>query len=422
FLWAVGVLCMLGAMIYTLVSMLSAYDEYPFNTVTKVMAKTSLPFPGITICNLNDVDSILAPVDNAIFRDVKTYLVFGFPEVNESDPEYSQVLNTPIDRIVNSSFVANEEFVIGCELNGVGKACGEIFDYIQSSSSKCLSLKTDLPDLQEMVYAGPFSGIRLYHYINQPGYVIQQHVSAGIKLYVHDPDELPDLHSSVILLSPGFSNYVAARPIQYKFLPKPYMAFGDEPCVDTDESSFDYKLRLSDKYSYTACNLECTLEEVANRCGCRGVLNSEQVYFNVSAENKCGCPRPCKYTEYDTRISSAVFPSEVATMTLQAMAFLPKTGVRENYMEIRIYLDKLLLEEVVHEPVYTYISVMGTIGGQMGFFMGASLLTVAEVLEFCLCFLFRFMRRTVYGMSGPGSHPGHTRIIPVKPKNVDVAS
>ena len=28
-------------------------------------------------------------------------------------------------------------------------------------------------------------------------------------------------------------------------------------------------------------------------------------------------------------------------------------------MELRVYLDKLQVEEVIHEPVYTYVTIMG---------------------------------------------------------------
>ena len=55
-LWALAVTTMLGSMIYTLYSMLAAYDQYPVNTLTKVTTKTSLPFPGVTLCNINEVD------------------------------------------------------------------------------------------------------------------------------------------------------------------------------------------------------------------------------------------------------------------------------------------------------------------------------------------------------------------------------
>ena len=56
-LWATFVLGMLGAMIYTLYTMLAAYDQYPVNTVTKVTMPTSLPLPGVVICNINQVDT-----------------------------------------------------------------------------------------------------------------------------------------------------------------------------------------------------------------------------------------------------------------------------------------------------------------------------------------------------------------------------
>ena len=54
------------------------------------------------------------------------------------------------------------------------------------------------------------------------------------------------------------------------------------------------------------------------------------MYFNVTADNKCHCPRPCEYTEYDTQVSSAYFLSDVATATLQKIGILPKTGVRSD--------------------------------------------------------------------------------------------
>ena len=48
----------------------------------------------------------------------------------------------------------------------------------------------------------------------------------------------------------------------------------------------------------------------------------------------------------------------------------------------------------------------------MGFFLGASVLTVAELAELCFCFLTRMMHR----VSGPKQHVKHARVIPVQPK------
>ena len=48
----------------------------------------------------------------------------------------------------------------------------------------------------------------------------------------------------------------------------------------------------------------------------------------------------------------------------------------------------------------------------MGFFLGASVLTVAELAELCLCFLFRMLRR----VSSAKKRVAHTHITSVKPK------
>ncbi|KAK7097605.1 acid-sensing ion channel 1C-like [Littorina saxatilis] len=443
--WALSVTGMLGAMVYTLFSMLQAYDQYPVNTLTKVTVKEELPFPGVTLCNLNEVDVSKIAIDNTTFRNIKAYIVFGFDSPNASDPEVRKALDTPIDTVVNASWIGIKEFLVGCHINGIRlDDCGGIFTFVQTSRTKCASLDTEHSSLKSMRYGGPESGIRVYLNVHQDGYVMSDSVAAGVKLFVHEPGHLPDLQSSGILLSPGVSTYVGTRPLQYTFLPKPYKAYGDEACVDINDPSdpeYPGQLRLTDQYSYAACNLECTVDAVEEMCGCRGVLNSEnssypmctveqfygcyeknlsRLYFNVTADNRCGCPRPCQYTEYQTDISSAYFPSDESTPRFQSINILPATGVRENYMEVRVYLDKLLLQEIVHEPVYTYNSIMGTIGGQMGFFLGASVLTVAELAELCFWFIFGFLRRM--STSKKLREAKNRRIIPVKPKTFASAS
>ncbi|KAK7097607.1 hypothetical protein V1264_004555 [Littorina saxatilis] len=438
--WALSVTGMLGAMVYTLFSMLQAYDQYPVNTLTKVTVKEELPFPGVTLCNLNEVDVSKIAIDNTTFRDIKTEFVFDFTLTNASDPEVRRALDTPIDAVVNASWIGNKEFLMGCFINSVRLNCSGIFNFVQNSRTKCASLDTEHSSLKSMRYGGPKSGIRVILNVHQEGYAISDSVAAGVKLFVHEPGHRPDLQSSGILLSPGVSTYVGTRPLQYTFLPKPYKAYGDEACVDINDPSdpeYPGQLRLTDQYSYAACNLECTLDAVEEKCKCKGVLNSENssypmctveqfygcydkelslLYFNVTADNRCGCPRPCQHTEYQTDISSAFFPSDESTLRLQSAKFLPATGVsiRENYMEVRVYLDKLVLQEIVHEPVYTFSSVMGTIGGQMGFFLGASVLTVAELAELCFWFLFGFLRRM--STSKKLRKAKNRRIIPVKPK------
>ncbi|KAL8589908.1 hypothetical protein ACOMHN_023995 [Nucella lapillus] len=517
--WGLAVAGMLCSMVFTLYSMLSAFDQYPVNTVTKVNFKDALPFPGVTLCNMNDVDTSLlgaagrfqVPGNGSAFRVAKAALIF-YTLLNESDPNTKRVLDTPINTLVNSSWILPGQCFNYCLINNQAVDCNDVFTPIQTSRTTCMTLNTEYPGLKAMTNAGPISGLRVYLNVHQEGYVYDQSVSAGLKvsaegglkvsaeggvcrmdsgsvlrvvcvrwtqgietslvlgsiffviscvvctqLFIHEPGQTADFHTPAIILSPGYSHYVNTKQIDYSFLPKPYMAYGDQACVDVKDPSFSQQLRLAGNYSFHMCTLQCAVDTVADLCQCRGVLNAENsslplctmkqfyrcydpflckslprrghpasavevqstafndktaVYFNLSSANRSLCPRPCFYSEYDTQLSSAYFPSDVATATLQSLNLLPNLDVRKNYMELRVYLSKMVLQ-VVHEPVYTFTSVMGTIGGQMGFFLGASVLTVAEVVELLVCFLFRFLRR----FSGPKERRVRTQVISVREKN-----
>ncbi|GFR89348.1 acid-sensing ion channel 2-like [Elysia marginata] len=58
---------------------------------------------------------------------------------------------------------------------------------------------------------------------------------------------------------------------------------------------------------------------------------------------------------------------------------------RHTYMiqqlELKIYPDSLFTHLEEHVPKYSWSVVFGTIGGQMGLFTGASVLTVVEFVE-----------------------------------------
>ncbi|XP_076446999.1 acid-sensing ion channel 1C-like [Babylonia areolata] len=181
--WAVAVLGMLCAMIYTLYSMLSAYDQYPVNTVTKVTAKGSLPFPGITLCNLNEVDKSLIPFNGTLFQDIRVTLRFGFafPPLNESDPEVSRILGAPIDSLVNSSWILPGQGVNFCVANDRMVDCSQLLIPFQTSRTMCVTLNTSYAELPTMTNAGPNSGLQIYLSVHQDGYFYPSAVSAGVK-------------------------------------------------------------------------------------------------------------------------------------------------------------------------------------------------------------------------------------------------
>jgi acid-sensing ion channel 2 len=57
-------------------------------------------------------------------------------------------------------------------------------------------------------------------------------------------------------------------------------------------------------------------------------------------------------------------------------------GYNASDILIDIFFDELLKTVIRQEPAYPGVSFFGEVGGQMGLCLGASLLTVAEFMEF----------------------------------------
>ncbi|BFZ06939.1 hypothetical protein BsWGS_09978 [Bradybaena similaris] len=58
----------------------------------------------------------------------------------------------------------------------------------------------------------------------------------------------------------------------------------------------------------------------------------------------------------------------------------------------------MMLRHERHEAQYTWRSIFSFLGGQMGFFIGASLITLAEILETVMLTVYTFFHKQVMRM------------------------
>ncbi|GFN75111.1 acid-sensing ion channel 1, partial [Plakobranchus ocellatus] len=63
-----------------------------------------------------------------------------------------------------------------------------------------------------------------------------------------------------------------------------------------------------------------------------------------------------------------------------------------RYLELRIFFEQMLLTNITYDPLYTRDVLLGILGGNMGLFLGASLITLFEVGEF----VFFCLKRVVH--------------------------
>ncbi|EDO48656.1 predicted protein [Nematostella vectensis] len=105
-------------------------------------------------------------------------------------------------------------------------------------------------------------------------------------------------------------------------------------------------------------------------------------------ENKLDqCPVACNSVEYSAQLSYARFPANNYAKMLAKEYGLKGSDeenrqyLRDNLIEIKIYYEDLTYFDVQQVPSYDLYSLLGDVGGQIGLFLGASLLTVVEYLD-----------------------------------------
>ncbi|XP_013360038.1 PREDICTED: acid-sensing ion channel 3 isoform X2 [Chinchilla lanigera] len=198
-------------------------------------------------------------------------------------------------------------------------------------------------------------------------------------------------------------------PPQLSFLPPPW---GDcsSASVDPDfEEPSDLlgapspSSNPSPPYSLMGCRMACEARFVARKCGCRMMhmpgsapVCSPQQYKDcagpaldaVVRKETCACPNPCAITRYAKELSMVRLPSRAAARYLARKFNRSEAYIAENVLALDIFFEALNYETVDQKKAYEMSELLGDIGGQMGLFIGASLLTVLEILDF-LCEVFQ---------------------------------
>ncbi|CAC5405536.1 ASIC5 [Mytilus coruscus] len=122
----------------------------------------------------------------------------------------------------------------------------------------------------------------------------------------------------------------------------------------------------------------CWNEIIQNKCGCTDFLSKGHLLITYHKET-CDCPQACQYTAYDFSFSTGTYPSEFFVSQISEITGYPEWT---NFALIRIYFKDLSI--TMTEQVAKYENagdIFANLGGQLGLFLGASILTITELLE-----------------------------------------
>ncbi|CAD5206518.1 unnamed protein product [Bursaphelenchus okinawaensis] len=288
------------------------------------------------------------------------------------------------------------EFITKCSFNGRQCSIEDDFSvYIDPSFGNCFTFNYNTSKMIRSERAGSNYGLRFQVFVNITDYLPTTE-AAGVRITVHSPTEQPFPDTHGYSAPTGFVSSFAIRLKSINRLPMPY-----GQCVK-DGKDEDYIFQ-DKEYSTEGCQRTCIQKYLVQKCGCgdprfpayqnhsncpvavsslRDCLRAEMK--NAARLDTCICQQPCNQEVYTVSYSCARWPSGQSAGTSQECGPLltPQQCLhfhREQAALIEVYFEQLNYESLKESEAYGFPNLLSDFGGQLGLWMGVSVITIMEV-------------------------------------------
>ena len=409
--WSVIVLTAAVGCLYNVVNRIVFLANQPTSTTVGVVQPEAIDFPAVTLCNLNFIkksylDNISENLGKFI-RDV--FYVQGTELECRKAMERFDHLSIPWNRSFSDLLWHGrhtvEETVLGCRF--MGRECSSN-DFVPTftPSGVCYTFNSGR-ETRVLKTKGTGARFALTLIVNvlQSEYNAALNHDAGIRIAVHPQTEPAQPDELGIAVPPGRNAFIGVRQTNIR------NRSSKRRCVDSNGTYTTSLRNGSFPYSVPACQLDCLRTNIAEKCNCVGTssgLLNNRTHFQyghlpnctiketccqvseIFEATSCNCLEACSKTVYTTSTSYSEFPARYAARDLAEEANLNTAAhfnltfnaslFRENILGVNVYFETLTLEERVTDNAYDIVALLSDIGGQLGLFLGASVISVMELL------------------------------------------
>uniref|UniRef100_H3A9X2 Acid sensing ion channel subunit 1 n=1 Tax=Latimeria chalumnae TaxID=7897 RepID=H3A9X2_LATCH len=390
--------------------------SYPAVIKMQMIWARHLYYPTVTICNYNlfrlsrmtkadlyysgywldllHQDLSVNQDSLGVLREDTKQKILQLSNFTQYTPPAQYQLNTT--DLINRLGHQMEEMLLECRFQG--ETCtSRNFTPIFTRYGKCYTFNSgkDGNPLLTTLKGGMGNGLEIMLDIQQDDYLPvwketdETSIEAGVKVQIHDQTEPPFIHELGFGVAPGFQTFVATQEQRLMYLPPPW---GDCKATPINSEFFS-------TYSITACRIDCETRYLVENCNCKmvhmpgnaKVCTPDQykncadpaLDFLVEKDNDyCVCQTPCNMTRYGKELSMVKIPSKASAKYLAKKFNKTEDYIAENILVLDIFFEALNYETIEQKKAYEVAGLLGDIGGQMGLFIGASILTILEILDY----------------------------------------
>ncbi|CAI5442925.1 unnamed protein product [Caenorhabditis angaria] len=322
-----------------------------------------------------------------------------------------------------------DELILQCSFNQ--KDCQMARDFTQhydNTFGNCYTFNFNRTAEVASHRAGANYGLRVLLYANVSEYLPTTE-AIGFRITVHDKFVVPFPDAFGYSAPTGFMSSFGVRMKQFIRLQPPY-----GHCSHGGEES-DHFVYTGFNYSVEACHRSCAQKIIIEKCSCadpmypipekhsdikvcaavnmtqRECLRNTTLYLGeLYSKGKdvipdCYCHQPCQETNYEVTYSSARWPSGSA----KVMECTPGDNFclenyRTNAAMVQIFYEELNYETMMESPAYTLTSVLADLGGLTGLWIGASVVSLLEIVSLIVFATQAYVRKRKGSISAQSHH------------------
>ncbi|NXN97176.1 ASIC5 protein, partial [Rhinopomastus cyanomelas] len=398
-LWLLVVTGCLAVVIWQICSRFIYYFSWPTTTTVVVQYVEHIKFPAVTFCNLNRFQA--HAVDNLKIVYIIWSIVSGVLKKIGKEDKISQQLNYFLTRNQNFSikeftrkngFYLNSSTLLECEF--FGKPCyPQDFEHVFTEYGNCFTFNHNISS-RRVSLSG--RGLHLLFDVQQEQFTDEPalgYTDAGITFVIHSPEEFPRFDGLGLLAPVGTHAQAAIRQIKSIIQEYPW-----------GQCKPDIQLRYHKVYSTNGCLRECKARYIQDWCGClpfvlpgNGIECDLLKFYNcvypaiydIELKGLCTlgthnstCPAPCEETHYPATVTYSSFGGEKAMECFSTHLNKSPAYIRQNLVHIDISYHDMSYRIMQQQKALTISELLADVGGQLGLFCGASMITIIELLEY----------------------------------------
>ncbi|XP_070542967.1 amiloride-sensitive sodium channel subunit gamma-like [Ptychodera flava] len=352
---------------------------------------------------------------------------YSWEEPVDFDFDFTRELNLSMimshlpSEVRNKTGHQKEDLIQECVFNGIKCSSKNFTLVLNPKYGNCYSFNTGTngADIVHTSKPGPSTGLRLTLYIEQDEYLNGITENAGAVVLVHPPDTVPFPEEQGLELPPGFS---ASLGIRLSVIDRIGGKYSD--CIKAGEMPLLYE---GYNYSVEACAKSCYQNKLIDECKCYDVTLPNNKSFPACIDGtkeaqrcmsgmnhrqkmdaldcRLNCHQPCSGRSFKETVSMSQWPSNAYDDTLYARLTQKSQKIKEqlisaevsrrNLIKLKVYYSELNFESITERQAFGLVDLLSNLGGLMGLYIGASVMSLFEVLEFVgkVCYLLKPKRR-----------------------------